>query len=129
MIDLLELKRELDDDFDDFVAKTYQNNHILVWYGLQLETRDNYKDYTLEEEVEAYRNMELDYRYDDEDEFYLYKSVLNEHLQNKLDRIFRKLGIPEDATDEEIYDKLEECKLEHEEPDYEIDYDAEDYDD
>ena len=106
MIDLLELKRELDDDFDDFAAKTYQNNHILVWYGLQLETRDNY-----------------------EDEFYLYKSVLNEHLQNKLDRIFRKLGIPEDATDEEIYDKLEECKLEHEEHDYEIDYDAEDYDD
>ena len=49
MTDLLELKRELDDDFDDFVAKTYQNNHILVWYGLQLETRDNYKDYTLEE--------------------------------------------------------------------------------
>lgn len=128
MIDLLELKKELDKDFDDFAAETYQNNHILFWYGLQLETKDKYKDYTLEELVDEYHS--IGYRdYDDEDEFYLYKSALNEHLQDKLDRIFRKLGIPEDATDEEIYDKLEECKLEHEEPDYEIDYDAEDYDD
>lgn len=128
MIDLLELKRELDDDFDDFVVRTYQNNHILVWYAAQLETKDKYKDYTLEELVDEYHSIDY-HDYDDEDEFYLYKSALNDHLQNRLDDIFRKLGIPEDATDEEIYDKLEEHKLENEEPDYEIDYDAEDYDD
>lgn len=127
MTDLLELKKELDNDFDDFVANTYQNNHILVWYGTQLETKKKYKDYTLEELVDEYRNMS--YRdYDDEDDFYLYKSVLNDYLQNRLERLFRKLGIPEDATNDEIYDKLEECKLEHEELDYKIDYDAENYD-
>ena len=85
-LNLTEIKQELDADIDKFAGDIFRKTHILVWYIMGEGIAKEHQNMTIEDVFNKYKKLTVDDdRFEDEDDFLLYKAVLNNYLLDLID--------------------------------------------
>ena len=84
-LNLTEIKQELDADIDKFARDVFSKTHILVWYIMGEDITKEHQNMTIEDVFNKYKNLTVNDGFEDEDDFLLYKAVLNNYLLDLID--------------------------------------------
>ena len=85
-LNLKEIRQKLDEDVNIFVCDMFNKTHGLVWFVMGKDMEKEYQNMTIEDVFNKYKNLTVDDdRFEDEDDFLLYKAVLCDYLIELID--------------------------------------------